>query len=923
MSFFQYFFGIDSDREEAVVPCVFPHQTSGGQEYYEQNASAHVNITKNVYHCKACGRGYSEAKFISDYLNCAYTTAIKLQLLFNNNETKTEWVKYPLNTKTLQTLLGFNISSKVIKELSLISGTKDSQILFPVFMFGKLLDIRTYDPGNKPKMKSREGAPAGLIIPYDEWMEDHKKVTIICAGEKDMAVARSHGFNAITLTGGESALPIIYSGFKGRKIIICYDNDDAGINGAKRLAVSLQPYCESVKICTKFHEVCKEKGEDIENFFNKYGKTREDLIRYLKTAEEVKDTEQIINSHLPLVSLFQASQPEYTGKMVRSNIQIVATSDATYTIPTVLVGQKWRASENDSKDTMEVGDSKMWDLNDSTLKDVLHLLDNNFTETALAKNYKTLLKIPHDETFIRITKPARATVHKAFVTDLFETNDDTVVPMEYLVYSIDCKLEAGKKYLATYKIVPHPYKGQQLTMVVTNVTEANDSVSNFKLTDDIRTQLSYIKNLPGTVEEKMNTIAERFKHYLGYNGCNDLIILLDLAYHTVFGFDFGSYKNERGYLDTLIVGESRVGKSTTANAMRNTYGLGTFISLAGNAATVAGLIGGSNKVNGTFQTRAGVIPQNHKGLLIFEELSKTNTNLIRELTDIRSSGEVRISRVSGNISMPGRVRYITLSNAKCIDGVTKPLSAYPNGISIVQELVGAAEDIARYDIINILGDETVSESDPLWQPQPPIPADILRSRVRWVWSREVSRVLFDEGVPERLILHAKQLAKTYSCHVKIFGVETWKKLARISIAVAGCTCSSNDSFESILVLDEHVDYAVHLMHKLYDNPTFRFKEYVAEEKKYTTIDSDGVTALQNVFMKCPALLLYLEHISSANKNALQAASGLNNDEYNAVMNRLIQGLFIKIVKYEMVPTVRFRLGMNKIDRTRLLRIGES
>ena len=120
----------------------------------------------------------------------------------------------------------------------------------------------------------------------------------------------------------------------------------------------------------------------------------------------------------------------------------------------------------------------------------------------------------------------------------------------------------------------------------------------------------------------------------------------------------------RGYLDTLIVGESRTGKSSTANTLRKEYGLGVFTSLAGNSATIAGLIGGSNKTPTGFQTRAGVIPQNHRGLVIFEEFGKCKQDVVSELTDIRSSNEVRIARVSGTITLPALVRMIALTNAK-------------------------------------------------------------------------------------------------------------------------------------------------------------------------------------------------------------------------------------------------------------------
>ena len=89
---------------------------------------------------------------------------------------------------------------------------------------------------------------------------------------------------------------------------------------------------------------------------------------------------------------------------------------------------------------------------------------------------------------------------KLFVTDMFETNDIAAQPMEFTAYTINCKLESGKKYLVTYKLVPHPYKGQQLTMLITGATQADDSVSNFVVTPEVKQNLEVIRSLPGTVE---------------------------------------------------------------------------------------------------------------------------------------------------------------------------------------------------------------------------------------------------------------------------------------------------------------------------------------------------------------------------------------------------------------------------------------
>jgi hypothetical protein len=140
--------------------------------------------------------------------------------------------------------------------------------------------------------------------------------------------------------------------------------------------------------------------------------------------------------------------------------------------------------------------------------------------------------------------------------------------------------------------------------------------------------------------------------------------------------------------------------------------------------------------------------------------------------------------------------------------------------------------------------------------------------------------------------------------------------------VAGYLVSTDDSYENLIVNVEHVNYAVVLFKTLYDNGSFKLKEYVEHERRYSSIDDDGVALLQDIYMKSPALLMHLELISSTTKNALQAATGMTNDEYNLIMTQMVKGLFVIFTKYEIVPTERFRLGMAKIDRrTTVVRLG--
>lgn len=927
MGFFEYYFSeYGLDKKESAVCCPFPHHTVSGLAYAESRPSAHINTHERVFHCKSCGEGRSEVSFIANILGCTYENAIKINKLFETPDDIYSWDELILPEEIKQLALSLGISEEVIKELH-IRSEDNKRISFPVTMFGKIVDVRGYLPGGDPKIKSRIGAKAGCILPYDIWrLTDKKKWTIICAGEKDMAVARSNGFNAITLTGGEKAIPLHFEDFKDRRIAICYDHDDAGIAGAKALAAALKPFASEVKVVTGFHEVCVNKGEDITDFFTKYHKTKSDLIKYISETVPFTDEDVAIakESVHPTITLMEASTPKYINKVVRSNVQVLSTYESSFVVPTTIVGSK--TSSTSERDTMGVGDERTWYLSENTAQDILKLIDGNLSEDNLRENIRDILGIPKKEGGISISKPTRETVFKCTVTDLFESaSTEDNITIEYVAYTLKQKLESGKKYKITYKLVPHPQKGQQLTMIILDIEQAADSVSKFKINEKTIDDLRVIQNIPGTVKDKVTQLTQHIKGLLGYDGNDQLIQAFDFAYHTPLAFNFGYFKNVRGYLDTIIVGESRIGKSSTAEALRNTYELGIFTSLAGNSATIPGLIGGSNKTSGgAFQTRAGLIPQNHKGLIVFEEFAKSNANIVKELTDIRSSNEVRITRVSGTMTLPACVRMITLTNVKPdAKGGIRPIASYPNGIEILTELVGTAEDIARYDLMLVLA-YNGSNANPLWKPIEPLSKDVYKTRVRWVWSRKPEQIIISDEVTEYIVNRCLELNKRYESHIKIFGTEAWKKLSRLAIAVAGTIVSTDDTYENIIVTKDCVDYAEQFLVSIYDNNTFKLSEYVQAERRYATIDEEGIVLLQDMYTAFPSLLDQLELNSKISQTALAQISGLERDQFNKQMARLTKGRFIKYANGDVLPTQRFRLGIDRINKnTTVNRIGEN
>lgn len=924
-TFFELIFPeINPNNEETQVCCPFPHLTANNEIYYETNPSAGVNLEKNVFHCFSCGLGLTEIQFIAKYMGIDETNAAALKATLDTTKNTDYWdacIGFE-NEKTKEYVkneLGF--SEKIINELKLkLGGTSGYQIEFPLFLFGQLVDVANYEYGRHPKTIRWKQSLSGLISPYDIWRYDNRP-TLICAGEKDMAIARSKGFNAITISGGEGTLPKFFGNdFTDKEIYIIYDNDQTGKKGAIKVAKYISTFTNKIKIIDLSY-ICTEKGEDLWDFFMKYKKTPKDLVSIIRKTPYFS-IDNLPDDYKTVESLIESTKSEYFEKVIKCNIQVVATLEAQYALPTSIIATKTKNDGTEQQNTMVMGETRTWTLEESNLRDILYLIDNKLSENKIKDNIKTvLLKIPNNESCISIKINAHSTVYKCTVTDYFETTDDDIKVSEHEAYCVGLQLDSGKKYKIKYALVPHPYQGGKLTMIIVGAESAEDTVDQFKITPN-KIELLKQFQVVDTLENKMEELIERCKGIVNANYNETLLKTIDLWYNTPLMFKVGRMEPIRATLDAIIVAESRVGKSTTADALKKLYGLGAIVSFAGSAATEAGLIGGSKLVNGNYQTKAGIIPQMHKNAIIFEEIGKANADILKSLTDIRSSGAVRIARVSGFFELPARVRMLSLTNTKA-GKQPKPISSYPNGIEILTDLIGTPEDIARYDVMCILGDKGTKEIDPFYEPKEPFSKESYQTRIRWIWSRKIEDIIISKEIYSLVIKYANQLNKEFNSYIKVFGTEAWKKLIRISIAVAGYVVSTDDSFTKLIVKEEHVKYAVNYMVSLYDNPTFRFKEFVKEEQSYTDIDKDSIKILQELFIKHETLLTHLEGNSETNKSNLIAISGLPNDEFNIIINRLVSLKFIKFAGYDITPTERFRRGMSKINRhTKLERIGE-
>ena len=808
------------------------------------------------------------------------------------------WSDPLLLTKTIS--LGF--SKELIEEmkLGLVKDEMGKKYLgIPVYYNNILVDVRRYNImkyENQPKMKSNENARVGWLLPYDKFLSSNE-VCYIFEGEKDMLMARELGINAYTLTGGAGAVPNEYviNAFKDKDIVICYDNDDAGHKGMESMYKELKDIVKSIKYI-EIGDVVKENKEDFYDYIHKYNGN---VFEFYALRQHHFNLEE--NDELDVITVKEALKTSKLRKDLRSIVTVTSEFTDPYSVPTIVEIEKVKDTGT-KNDTMYEGEIKTWFLEKSNMQDMLELIEVNAKNVELNTKFKGYLGIPVKEPAIEITTKEPKTVFKSVITD--KDNDGAGVSLD--IYSFE-KLNVGSQYIIDYKIYPHPTKNQKLIAVAFKVRLVNDS-NNYVINKD---KLKIFKG-EGSVKERLDRLYESAKHHIAKHLNYDIWLMSDLVFNSILDFNYG--EPMKGALDVFFLGDTQVGKSETTSKMVELYNFGHFLSL--KTSTTVGLIGGSNKVDGSFCNTIGAIPRQHKRLAILEEFSGARPDFIKTMTDIRSSNELRISRVSGELIVPCKLRMITISNPiNDENGNPRFLNTFPNGVMPLMELIKSAEDVARYDGF-LLIPKVENRFNPFEYQLTgeKIPKEWYEEESKWVVTRGMDNVKVADGVESYIWEKAEELNKLFECNFPLFGTTTSKKLARFCVALASLLMNVDDSYENIIVTRDIVDFMSDYLIKIYTSPVFKLRDYALDYRAYSEYNEKDIEELQRLYANNSTFIDFIGTQNRTTRGNLLSISGLDGTKFSPLFNKMVAFKFIRLNGDNVYPTNKFRKVYNLINK---------
>lgn len=738
-------------------------------------------------------------------------------------ETLKAWNKRLLSNPRLLAVMTDErgLSVEAIKEFCI--GHDGHRFTIPVYdIDGELVNIRRYDPhakNAKDKMISWGAGWGKARIFRPDLLKKHTDEVIITEGEMDMIVAHQYGLPAVTHTAGAGTFkPEWAELFKGRDVFIAYDEDDTGTKGAIKAARILRSYANNVFIMKLG---VGEKGGDVTDYFVKMGQTAGQFRELMKQARSDPFGHRPAPKAAPAtgkrVTLVESQNAEY-----KEPLELIVSVIGKQT-PPYLAPRELDATCSQDKGPicnlcpmMHANGSMQVEIPPDTT-DLLNFVDAKDTER---KKHMSKLIDARCSTHVDFDVKAEWTIEELIVSDSVEhRGEETMSPMQRPVYNVGTyQTPINNAARIVGRQVSDPKSGRG-TFISWLLEETKTNIDLFEMSEDLLDELAVFQVEEGQspLEKCRDIAADLSANVTRIYGREALHIAYDLVWHSVLDFRFMGKRMDKGWLECLVIGDTRTGKSEVAAGLTRHYNAGVLKSCEG--ATFAGIVGGAQQFGSKkhWTVTWGVIPLNDRRLVILDEMSGLmDRNVIENMSSIRSSGKAQLTKIASE-ETSARTRLIWISNPP--DG--SRLAETPgSAMTAMSKLVTNPEDIARFDFALAASGADVPSSMINSTTHTKVAHTYTSSAceklVLWAWSRKADDIRFAKGVEAYVVEQAEEFGRRYVPEPPLVQVENVRmKLARIAVALAARTFSTDATGTKVIVKRSHVEGAIEFLDMVY------------------------------------------------------------------------------------------------------------
>lgn len=766
---------------------------------------------------------------------------------------------------------------------------------------GRIWNVRRYDlapSDDRRKIWSVKGMGAKRLFPYATARRlepgDH---VILAEGEWDAMLTAQHDFKVVTQTGGAGKWdPAWNKYFTGCVVYLAHDCDETGMDANALVYDNLKDIAESVRLLRLPYPIVEKHGKDLTDFwldYHEHGST--ELQALMDDAQpwnpdRHEDTEALDPEDANVMDSFDSRK---VGQTLRLTVTIKGKREPGYSVPREATysckmdaGAKCQicpmmAKGGADRVEIESGDPVLLEMVDCSKT---NLIDTLRTHNGIPKCNRVGIDVEkYQAVEVLYARPSVDHVRK-------EGHDD---------YKNMKVMSAGRHdtrpnntVQVTGALYPNP-RSQANEFLAWDVQKMATSLDTFVLDGEAIQQMRRFQPVRGERPlKKLGAISRSLAaHVTKIYGRPELHAAMDLVYHSALAFTFAGDYIERGWLELLVVGDTRTGKSEVASKLARHYSAGEVISC--EAATFAGIVGGLQQYgsNKEWAVTWGAIPINDRRLVVLDEVGGLHPEEIARMSAVRSSGTAELTKIQSERTF-ARTRLIWLGNPR-----NGRMSDFTYGVQAIRPLIGNAEDIARFDFAM-----AVVSTD--------VPAEMINERhragrvlytpeacsalVRWVWSRKPDQIVFTREAEDETLRLSLKMGKRYvESPPLVQSANLRVKIARLAVALAGRLFSTDDEAETIIVRPEHVQDAVQFLERVYWMRSFGYGERSAEILADRRTAADESMRVERWLEERPNLIHFLKSTGSFRRGDLEEILDIDRASANAIINTLWEARMIR------------------------------
>ena len=871
MDFYRNFIEIvdDSHAEQVYALCPF---------HADRVPSFTINVNTHQWYCHGCGEGGGYVSFLQKFLSIDKQTAMNIvntweetkKLPFPNPQIVEEAHRCLMsNALAHQLINSWGINDKLLSKLKIGYSNAEKRYYFPVYTAtGYLYNIRKYRPAemreegkNNPKVIGIAGCNDARFWPVENL---NKSIVFIVEGEKDCLCAIAQGLNAVTGTGGANIPAVDYSVFKGKKVYIMTDSDEAGDNIA-------QKYIDVISAQTNEIKRIKLPVKDFTDYYLKYGDSN--VLQYTVNVDYNISKSR---SELKRMTLCEnESVDNMDTRVLLDNMIVVGNDPKTYAIPSVVCMKCENSADCKRPCKLYGGKTSIEHAFDD--RDLIFMIDSTDSRMMdLARKSIGCKKVTVLPT--RYTNAQRI-VFQEKASLLGGLGESSFEP-RYGFYLYDKeRLTPTAKYIFDATKVTDP-RTQRIFYSIKNAKINNEE---FKDPVDIKYFRNIFNKYSDNVLEFLNYHYKQWVSDCRVYGRLDLFsaLLLTMCSVTELPYKSGTIK---GALDCMAIGDTRTGKSLMAQNLLTKLNMGGYIN--GENARLTGVLGGVVRMGDSWLITWGAIPLNDKGLCVIDEATGLTVDDITQMSSIRSGCVATINKVVRGEAR-ARTRLFWIANPRSGKNINE---YYWKGFGAFQEFIPVNEDQARYDIlVGASRDDidTLQNIDSIVLTQ-----DIInkyRNLINFAWNIDVKDIILQDY--NHLYDVTAKLCEKYRGGTLLIKEAAYEKILRVAAAFSILTCSIENN--KLIISNKMLDWSVDYFDYIFKRPSIGYDYYVGkiqEEERQVSENTAYATALCSQY---PALRVLLNN-TKFRGTQMQEVLGIDRDEVSKLLSQMLLKGLIKM-----------------------------